>query len=79
MRFIFTMNMPSFNGHLVHQIIGEHSAETLEDLMDLMENSDFITVVEVYKDTDSRSSSYYTKGPIMLNCMHIGKVKEFVA
>jgi hypothetical protein len=73
------MNMPSFNGHLVHQIIGDHPADSIDELMDIMARSDFVTVVEVYKDTEKRPASYYTKGPIMLNCMHIGKVKEFVA
>lgn len=77
MRFLFTMNMPSFTGNLVHQIVGDHPAETLKDLMGVMDESDFITVTEVYKDTERRPATYYTKGPIMLNCMHIGKVKEF--
>jgi hypothetical protein len=72
------MNMPSFTGNLVHQIIGDYPADTLEDLRGVMDESDFITVTEVYKDTERRPSTYYTKGPIMLNCMHIGKVKEFI-
>lgn len=77
MRFLFTMNMPSFTGNLVHQVVGDHAAATLKDLMDVMEDSDFITVIEVYKDTERRPASYYSKGQIVLNCMHIGKVKEF--
>jgi len=73
------MNMPSFSGHLVHQIIGDHEADTLEDLMEIMAESDFITVNEVYKDSSHNSVTYYSKGPVAIGCMHIGKVKEFSA
>lgn len=77
MRFLFTMNMPSYTGNMVHQVVGDYPVDTLEELMEMMGESDFITVTEVYKDTEKRPAIYYTKGPIMLNCMHIGKVKEF--
>jgi len=75
------MNMPSFAGNSVHQIIGEHPAQSLEDLVSALNEYDFLTVVEVYKDAGSKSqvSEYYLKGPIALNCVHIGKVKEFIA
>ena len=80
MRYLFTMNMPSFAGNQVHQIIGEHPATTLSDLVEDLNVNDFVTVVEVYKDAGSKAqaSEYYLKGPIVLNCMHIGKVKEFI-
>ena len=77
MRFLFTMNMPSFNGHLVHQIIGDHGSKSLDDLTDFMSKRDFIIVSEVYKDTTRDSVNYYPKGDVVLSCLHIGKVKEF--
>ena len=79
MRFLFTMNMPSFTGHLVHQVIGDHAAECIEELLENLEASDFIIVDEIYKDAETKGAGarYYTKGQIVLNCMHIGKVKEF--
>jgi len=81
MRYLFTMNMPSFAGNSVHQIIGDHPADSLDELLDDLNTNDFVTVVEVYKDATGKphDSQYYLKGPIVLNCMHIGKVKEFIA
>jgi len=50
MRFQITMNMPSRSGNSVHQIIGEHPANSLGELVDDLSNSDFIIVDEIYKD-----------------------------
>jgi hypothetical protein len=81
MRYLFTMNMPSFSGNSVHQIIGDHPATSLDELADALNINDFVTVTEVYKEAGQKLqvSEYYLKGPIILNCMHIGKVKEFIA
>ena len=81
MRFLFTMHMPSFGGHPVHQIIGDHPANSLEDLVEEIGNSDFIIISEIYKDDGNRTKlsnpDYFQKGDVSLNCMHIGKVKVF--
>ena len=78
MRFIFTMHMPSVSGNLVHQIIGEHPSESLDELSQEMTDADFIIVTEYYKDDSAGRSGLSSRGQISLNCMHIGKIKEFV-
>ena len=51
MRFLVTMNMPSYNGHLVHQMQVEHKASTsLEDFVNALNNNDYVIVEEFYKD-----------------------------
>lgn len=79
MRFQITMNMPSRSGNSVHQIIGEHPAQSLEELADEMRDSDFIIVDEIYKDSVSAGSvgNFYSVGKIALNPLFIGKVKIF--
>jgi hypothetical protein len=49
------MHMPSFGGHPVHQIIGDHPAKSLEDLVEEIGNSDFIIISEIYKDDGNRT------------------------
>jgi len=82
MRFLFTMHMPSFGGHPVHQVIGDHPSSSLEELVDEIERSDFIIINEIYKDdgnkTKTSTPSYFPHGEVSLNCMHIGKVKVFI-
>lgn len=77
MRFQITMNMPSRSGNSVHQIIGEHPAQTLEELTYAMSDSDFIIVDEIYKDNESvrGPGNFYSVGKIALNPLFIGKVK----
>lgn len=81
MRFLFTMHMPSFGGHPVHQVIGDHPASSLDELVEEIGNSDFIIINEIYKDDSNRTKlatpTYFAKGEVSLNCMHIGKVKVF--
>ncbi len=73
MRFFFTMNMQSRSGNPTHQVIGEvYGARTLEALLILLENQDFIAVNEFYKNPDG---TYYSKGDTLLNTLHIGKEK----
>jgi hypothetical protein len=67
------MNMPSKSGHPVHQIIGEHPAETLEDFIYAMSQEDFIMVDEIYKD--SHNGGHFSNGIVALNPLFIGKVK----
>jgi hypothetical protein len=71
------MNMPSRSGNSVHQIIGEHPAQSLERFSEEMSNSDFIIVDEIYKDSASTggAGNFYSVGKIALNPLFIGKVK----
>ena len=79
MRFKITMNMPSRSGNSVHQIIGEHPAQSLEELTQVMSHADFIVVDEIYKDNDAVRgvSNFYSAGKIAINPLFIGKVKVF--
>ena len=47
MRFLVTMNMPSFNNNLVHQVNVEHAeSSSLEDFVTALTNNDFVLVEE---------------------------------
>jgi hypothetical protein len=72
MKFFITMNMPSRNGGVVHQIIGDHESESLEEFMDALNDSDFVLVEEFYMKPDG---NLFSVGNIVLNTMHVGKVK----
>lgn len=71
-RFLITMNMPSRSGGLIHQVICEHGAKSLDDFVSLMDGADFVVVEEFYRNADG---SQYSMGRIALNVMHIGKIK----
>lgn len=79
MRFQITMNMPSRSGNSVHQVIGEHPAKTLEELVDILSKSDFIIVDEIYKDNDAARGmgNFYSVGKLAINPLFIGKIKVF--
>ena len=79
MRFQITMNMPSRSGNSVHQIIGDHPARSLDEMVDLLSTSDFIIVDEIYKDNDHGKgvSAFYSVGKIAINPLFIGKIKAF--
>jgi hypothetical protein len=72
MKFFITMNMPSRNGGSVHQIIGEHPASSLEEFREILNESEFVVVEEFYNKNDG---TLFSHGEIVLNTMHIGKVR----
>jgi hypothetical protein len=78
-RFSITLNMPAKSGNQIHQIIGEHEAESLAEFVDIINHENFIVVNEMYKDTDSggRLANLYLVGEIAINCDLIGKVKVY--
>ena len=77
MRFNFTLNMPSRSGNAVHQIIGEYPAKSLADLLAAIAATDFLLVEEFYVKRDSSDiSTLESAGPIALNPLFIGKIKE---
>lgn len=73
MRFIVTMNMPSRKGELVHQVICEYSVSNIESFLEAVNDADFILVEEFYRKPDN--AGFYSVGMVILNTMHIGKVK----
>jgi hypothetical protein len=72
MRFYITMNMPSRSGSNIHQIIAEHPARSLDEFNEILSDSEFVVVEEFYR---KQEGSFYSVGDIILNTMHIGKVK----
>lgn len=78
MRFAITLNMPAKSGNLVHQIIGEHEASSLREFSDVLNDQAFVTVTEMYKDTEgARLGSLYAVGDVIINTALVGKVKIF--
>lgn len=77
MRYQITMNMPSRSGNSVHQVIGEHPAKSLEELVDILSRSDFIIVDEIYKDNEAARGmgNFYSVGKLAINPLFIGKIK----
>ena len=77
MRFLITMNMPSYSGNLVHQMTVEHTSNSLEEFMEALTNNDYVVVEEFYKDTRPNSDDYYSRGLVALNHRYVGKIKVF--
>lgn len=73
MRFLVTLNMPSRKGELVHQIACSYPVESIEDFLDAVNGNDFILVEEFYRKPDN--AGFFSVGMIIINTMHIGKVK----
>lgn len=78
MKFFITMNMPSSQGSLVHQITGEHPANSIEEFSDVLNNFAFVVVTQYYKDANTAEGdiNWVCMGNIILNTEHIGKVHE---
>lgn len=73
MRFLVTLNMPSRKGELVHQVVCEYPAKNITDFLNVINDSDFILVEEFYRKPDN--AGFYSVGMMILNTLHIGKVK----
>ena len=73
MRLLITLNMPSRKGELVHQVVCEYPCDIIEDFLATLQNMDFILVEEFYRKAEN--AGFFSVGPLILNTMHIGKVK----
>jgi hypothetical protein len=73
MRFLLTMNMPSYGGALVHQIQAEYPVDNLSEFVDVLTNNDFVIVEEYYKDQQTKES--YSRGNVAINYKYVGKIK----
>lgn len=73
MRFLVTLNMPSRKGELVHQVVFEYPATSIGGFLDVINDNDFILGEEFYRKPDN--AGFYSVGMMILNTMHIGKVK----
>jgi hypothetical protein len=88
MRFEIVMHMPVRGNEkredsrgvpqpvpLIHRLIVEHPAETLEDFLDILQNFDFVIVEEFFPDPYTKA--YTSHGYIALNHRYIGKIKQW--
>jgi hypothetical protein len=75
MMFEIIMNMPVRTANtLVHRIICSYPVETIGDLIDDLNQTDFIVVDEWYP---SETNQMVNHGPIALNRRYVGKIKEW--
>ena len=78
MRFLLTMNMPSANGFLVHQLTVEVPVDSCEQLKEAMNMDEFVTGRLYYRRrTLTGETAWEDRGDIVLNTAHIGKAQEF--
>lgn len=78
MKFVLTMNMPSSQGFLVHQVMITHKSKSIEDFCNLLNDEMFIIGQQFYKRFNADGESVFVdKGGIILNTSHIGKVQEY--
>lgn len=78
MRFLFYMNMPSGGNDLIHQVIGEVDCKSLTELRDIMERQDFLTINHLtYDRQPSGGKRFRSRGEMILNTSHIGKVAAY--
>jgi hypothetical protein len=76
-----TLNMPAFEGRLVHQLTLEiPEARTLKELCFLMNRDEFIMGRHWYrrKNMYTQESEWQDRGEVVVNTAHIGKVAEFL-
>jgi len=76
MRFEIILHMPVRGGDLVHRLIVEHTATSLEKFVHVLHNCDFV-VVEEFFPSKYNKEVLESHGLIALNHRYIGKVKEW--
>jgi hypothetical protein len=81
MMFEIIMNMPVRpkkddppGGNLVHRLICSYPVETLADMVDDLNQTDFLIVEEWYPNEKSQLTSH---GVTALNRRSVGKIKEW--
>lgn len=79
MKFLLTMNMPSNNGFLIHQVIFEHDASSMAEFSNILNTDIFVHGKQFYKrQNDDGENVFIDKGFIILNTAHIGKAQEYI-
>lgn len=80
-RFLITMHMPNGSGNSpVHQITGDHPAETIQEFCDELNDKAFIVVRQQYFATHhvtGEKLGWQDRGDLLLNTHHIGKASVF--
>jgi hypothetical protein len=77
--FEFILNIPVRSTklkppELIHRIIGNHKAKSLEEITQELQSRDYIIVDELYPNEQGVFESH---GPLALNHRYIGKIKEW--
>ena len=75
MRYQITLNCPSRAGHPVHQIMADHPAKNLQQLMELLCDEPFIMVEEIYRDSETPGDNFYSVGSLIINSNMVAKCK----
>jgi hypothetical protein len=74
MRFLVTMNMPSYTNNLVHQLNIEHAeSKSLEDFIDALTKNDFVIVEEFYRDQQTGTEN--SRGKMAISHRFVGKIR----
>lgn len=74
MRFLCTLNMPSFSNNLVHQVNVEHAeSNSIEEFIGALTENDFVLVEEFYRDPTTGTEN--SRGMLALNHRFVGKIK----
>lgn len=79
-RFLITMHMPTGSSqNLVHQVIGDHPAQTLQEFCEVLNNDAFVVVRQYYfvSDRITKEKGWRDRGDLILNTNHIGKVAVY--
>jgi hypothetical protein len=80
MKLLVTMNMPSAQEYLVHQMTVDTSCESLEEFLKLLNEEIFVQVRLYYKRKNHHTGDviWEDRGDIILNTAHIGKVQVYL-
>ena len=78
MRFLFTLNMPSFKGSLVHQVIADYDVDSEEAMKVVLEDNAFIVVDQFYNmnDKGGDEQDWQYRGKLILGTGIIGKAQQ---
>lgn len=78
MRFLFHMNMPSGGNDLVHQVVGEISCKSINELREVMNKNDFIAVQHMtYERARTGEKVWRSRGDMIINTSNVGKVAVY--
>ena len=71
MFYRITLNMPSHNDSLVHQILGEHPAPAIAEFMEELADQGYVIVTEYYSNADK---TVFPKRDVAISFDVVGKV-----
>jgi len=79
MRFLITLNMPSAQNYLVHQVTVDFDVKSVDEFCEVLNSTDFIVARQFYRKKQmDGSSNWLDRGDMIINTSHIGKAQEYV-